>query len=306
MDETLALHPLHALLPLDRPFTRTMARSVGVERAALERMLRDGTVVRLVRGVYAASSAPATPEVRAAAVALAIGRESIAVDRTAAWVHGVDVTGLPLGEARPLEVLSPGRRPRGALGSGRQLSGHDVVRIEGLRLTTPLRTALDLGRLLPPDARDRGDGPAARRRGLHPRPAAGGDPTAGGPPWGRTAPCPGGPGRRTLRGTGRVVAAAALARGEAADRDPGLQVCVLGRLVRLSLGVERRQFGAVLAGQVSADDLVALQGAGWWVVVLSEERLLRTDPELWMRHLEREFHQHLLAQMESDASPFSA
>ena len=77
---------------------------------------------------------------------------------------------------------------------------------------------------------------------------------------------------------------------------PGMPVCAAGRLVRLSLGVERRQFGAVLADQVSADDLVALEGAGWRVVVLSAERVLRTPAEVWMRHLEREFHQQLLAQ----------
>ncbi len=75
-----------------------------------------------------------------------------------------------------------------------------------------------------------------------------------------------------------------------------MPVCAAGRLVRLSLGVERRQFGAVLADQVSAADLVALEGAGWRVVVLSAERVLRTPAEAWMRHLEREFHQQLLAQ----------
>ena len=77
MDETLPLHPLHALLPLDLPFTRVMAKAVGVERPALERMLREGSVVRLVRGVYAASTAPDTLGLRAAAVALVVGRESI-------------------------------------------------------------------------------------------------------------------------------------------------------------------------------------------------------------------------------------
>jgi hypothetical protein len=77
---------------------------------------------------------------------------------------------------------------------------------------------------------------------------------------------------------------------------PGILVCAGGRLVRLSLGVERRQFGAVLAGDVSAEDLVVLQGAGWRVVVLSKERVLHADPDLWMHHLECEFHQQLLAQ----------
>ncbi len=109
MDETLPLNPLQALLPLDRPFTRAMARAAGVERTSLERMLREGTVRRLVRGVYAAATAPDTISLRAGAVALAVGREAIAVDRTAAWVHGVDVTVLPAEEPRPLEVLSPGR-----------------------------------------------------------------------------------------------------------------------------------------------------------------------------------------------------
>jgi hypothetical protein len=77
---------------------------------------------------------------------------------------------------------------------------------------------------------------------------------------------------------------------------PGQLVAAGGRLVRLGLGVERRQYGAVLAGSVCAADLVALQGAGWRVVVLSEDRVLESDPAIWMRHLEREFHQHLLAQ----------
>ena len=72
------------------------------------------------------------------------------------------------------------------------------------------------------------------------------------------------------------------------------------RLVRLSLGIERRQFGAVLAHQVSATDLLALEGAGWSVVVLAEQRLLSTDPSIWVRHLEREFHQHLLAQTKAE------
>ena len=66
--------------------------------------------------------------------------------------------------------------------------------------------------------------------------------------------------------------------------------------MRLAWGCDRRQFGAVLVGQVTADDLVALEGAGWWVVVLAEERVLARRPELWTSHLEREFHQQLLAQ----------
>lgn len=306
MDEPLPLHPVHARLPLDLPFTRTMAAHVGVERAALERMVRVGTVVRLLRGVYAVATAPDTRALRAQAVALVLGRESIAVDRTAAWVHGVEVTCPPPDGARALDMLAPGRSRRGVPRSDRQLAGRDVCRIGALRLTTPLRTALDLGRLLPPDlAIGAMDGLLAHGSFTHaellseiPRLAA-------------------------HRGIGQLRALAvqvdARSSGPAESSlrlrwheaslptaTPGLQVCAMGRLVRLSLGVDRVQFGAVLAGQSAAEDLVALQGAGWWVVVLSEERLRSSDPEVWMRHLEREFHQHLLAQLEVESVPFPA
>jgi putative AbiEi antitoxin of type IV toxin-antitoxin system len=301
MDETLPLSTLESRLPLDRPFTRAMARASGVERPALERMLREGTVRRLVRGAYVAAAAPDTTELRATAVALVVRREAIAVDRTAAWVHGVDVTPAAAGELhavdrRPLEVISPGRSARGGLGAGRQLGGHDIEHVAGLRLTTPLRTALDLGRLLPPGlALGAMDGLLSARRFTHVQLLAEVPRMAG------------------HRGVGqlRVLVAQVDARSSGLAEStlrlhwhraqlptavPGMQVCAAGRLVRLALGVERRQFGAVLADRVSSADLVALEGAGWRIVVLSGERVLNMPAEAWMRHLEREFHQQLLAQ----------
>jgi hypothetical protein len=306
MDETLPLNPLHALLPPDLPFTPAMARSVGVERAALDRLLREGSVRRLLRGVYAAAGTPDSGALRAAAVGLVTGRESVAVDRTAAWVHGVDMTRLAPAEPRPLEVLTPGGRSRGALGSGRQLAGHDVQRLGTLRLTTPLRTALDLGRLLPPDL----------ALGAMDRLLAGGDFTHA-ELLAEIARLAAHRGVGQLRTLAVQVDARSLNLAESSLRlrwhqsrlptaVPGLPVCASGRLVRLSLGVERRQFGAVLAAQVTAADLVALEGAGWRIVVLDEERLLGTDPAVWTHHLEREFHQHLLVQVEADAAPFPA
>ena len=73
-------------------------------------------------------------------------------DRTAAWLHGVDI--LPrsaVHEPPPLCVFgSTGsrlRRPEVASGI-RTLPTDDVMVVHGVRVTTPLRTALDLGRLL--------------------------------------------------------------------------------------------------------------------------------------------------------------
>ncbi len=297
----LPMDPVRPLLSRDRPFTRAMARAVGVDRASLERMQRVGDVVRLLRGVYVARTAPDTPTLRAAAVALAVSREATAVDRTAAWIHGVDVTGLLPGAPRPLEVIAAGRSSHRGPGSSRQLAGQDLERIEGLRLTTPLRTALDLGRLLPPD----------RALGAMDRLLAGGSFTHAQ----LLAEIPRMAGHR---GVGQLRLLAAQVDARAADLAesalrlrwhearlpsaiPALPVPVAGRLVRLGLGVARRQFGAVLAGRVPGADLLALDGAGWRIVVLTEEQVLRGEPSVWVHHLEREFHQHLLAQLESEA-----
>ena len=163
-------------------------------------------------------------------------------------------------------------------------------------MTTPLRTALDLGRLLPPGtALGAMDGLLVAGRLTHVQLLAEVPRMAG------------------HRGVGqlRVLAAQVDPRASGMAESvlrlhwhrarlptavPGMRVVAAGRLVRLSLGVERRQFGAVLADRVSAADLVALEGAGWRVVVLSAQRVLRSPAEAWTRHLEREFHQQLLAQ----------
>ena len=70
-------------------------------------------------------------------------------DRTAAWIHGIDVLGLAEHEILPpIEtcVLPTGwaTRTAGTRGRSRDLRRSDVQRVDGLLVTTPLRTALDL------------------------------------------------------------------------------------------------------------------------------------------------------------------
>ncbi len=297
MDVTLPLAPLRSLLPADRPFTRMMALRAGVERPALDRMLREGTIRRLLRGVYADAAAPDSVLFRAVALSLVAGRRSVAVDRSAAWVHGIDVARLGPGDLRGVDLLVPGRGAAHSFGGGRQLCGRDVECLDGLRLTTPLRTALDLGRLLPPGlALGAVDGLLATGSFTHVE---------------LLAELPRMAGHRGV-GQLRTLAVQADARAQGLAESvlrlhwhgarlpsavPGMPVGAGGRLVRLALGVERCQFGAVLAGTVTAADLVALQGAGWQVLVLAPDRVLDADPEVFMRHLECEFHQHLLAQI---------
>lgn len=295
MDPTLSLHPLSSVLPLDEPFTPVMARAAGLDRRALERLVREEHVRRLLRGVYAARTAADTPELRAAAVRLALQGHGVAVDRTAAWVHGV-----PVPTPVPLDVIAPAGSRRTSLGGRRHLLPDDVVGLCGARLTTPLRTALDLGRLLAPDhalgVMDhllRG-GSFTHAQLLAQLPRLGGHRGAG-----------------QLRALAAQVDARSCGMAESSLRlhwhaaalptaTPGLQVATGSRLVRLTLGVPRCQFGAVLAHQVIAADLLALESTGWRVVVLPEERVLSIEPQVWVRHLVREFHQHLLAQSEAE------
>ncbi len=299
MDDTLPLRPLDTPALLHGPFTPAMARDAGVGRTSLERMLRAGTVRRVLRGVYAASTLADSREQRARALGLVVGRSVVVVDRSAAWVHGLDpATEAGQGEALPpVETLDTGRVASNRFRSGRHLAARDVEVIDALTVTTPLRTALDLGRLLPPPAA------LAALDGL----LAGGTFTH----TELIAELPRMVGHRGAARL-RVLAAQADDRARGAAESvlrlrwhdarlpsavPGLMVAAGPRVVRLGLGVERCQFGAVLHERVVADELVALEGAGWRVLVLSGQRVLHAEPEVLMRHLEREFHQHLLGQI---------
>ncbi|MCW2817747.1 MAG: hypothetical protein JWR42_534 [Marmoricola sp.] len=283
-------------LPLDRPFTRAGAAAAGVDRVALERLLRSGSVRRLLRGVYVSCHAPDDTAVRVAAVRLALPRAGVVVDRTAGWVHGVEARLLSADAAGAVPVDQAPRRR-----SGRHLLGRDVTGLDGLLVTTPLRTALDLGLRLPP----------GRALAAMDTLVRGGEVT-------HTALLAELPRFTGTAGVGqlRVLVAQVDDRARSAAESvlrlhwhtarlptavPGLCVDAGPRRVRLALGVERRQFGAVVTGQlasgeVTREDLRALDRSGWRVVVLDDPGLLGTDPELWVHHLEREFHQQLLAQ----------
>jgi hypothetical protein len=283
---------MHAILPLDdpgptpRPFTRAQALARGTTRPQLERLLEDGSVRRVLRGVYVAASAPDTRDIRAEAVGLVAPDGCFVVDRTAAWIHGVDVGPGPV----PLETLGGG--------AGRRLTGRDVVPVQGLRVTTPLRTALDLGRVLPMGEALAVMDALMRLGGFGHRELLAELPRFTG-----------------LRGVAqlRVLSAQADPRSLNAAESvlrlrwhearvptptPGLVVAARHRVVRLALALEGRRFGAVIAGSVPADDLVALEGAGWRVLSLSGPRILACDPMVLTRHLEREFHQYLVAEVE--------
>jgi transcriptional regulator with AbiEi antitoxin domain of type IV toxin-antitoxin system len=112
----------------------------------------QGLVRRVGQGVYAVAQAPNTIEFRAAALSLVVSPEAVITDRSAAWLHGIDLLPRSRQSLMPaIQVhLPPGNRSRRpAVTSGeRMLAKRDITTVHGLRVTTPLRTACDLGRSL--------------------------------------------------------------------------------------------------------------------------------------------------------------
>ncbi len=142
-------------LPVDRPFTVQTAELAGVSRQRLRTLERWSLVRRLVRGVYAAAQVPDSVTLRARAIALVVPTHAVATDWTACWVHtGIDRAGAHLREPE-LTVFRPvghDRLRNGLCDSGeRTFARGDVWFVDGLAITSPLRTAWDLGRLAPRD-----------------------------------------------------------------------------------------------------------------------------------------------------------
>lgn len=132
------------------PFTWAQARSAGMSRERLTDLLAEGKVRRVVHGVYQPASLEDTIESRCAALALVMRPFGVVCDRTASWLHGVDTF-----DYRELDILPPldafvlrdhSRTRRSSCRGGRRdLSPRDICFAGSVPVTTPLRTALDLG-----------------------------------------------------------------------------------------------------------------------------------------------------------------
>lgn len=140
------------LLPQE-PMTRKRLIELGLSEGAIVSMLRRRVLRRVFHGVYAPCSLEDTLQVRAEAAALVLGPDQVVCDRAAAYLHGVDAYGVSESHSRRLETCvrlgGTPTRHRGVDGRQRDLANRDVMRIGRLCLTTPLRTALDLGCALP-------------------------------------------------------------------------------------------------------------------------------------------------------------
>ena len=132
------------------PFTFAAALAAGLSRHTLAALVRDRVVRRVLVGVYVSSAVVDSVELRVAAVRLVTAPHVVICDRTAAWLHGVDAFRYTeLEVLPPIETCVPPDRTRlrrgECRGGRRDLEPGDVTELYGLRVTTPLRTAVDLG-----------------------------------------------------------------------------------------------------------------------------------------------------------------
>lgn len=136
------------------PFTWPDARRLGILRARFDELIANRVIRKVLQNVYVRSEVPDTTEVRARAAVLVLSPFAVACDRTAAWIMGVDTFDyreldiLPALETFVLRGQARTRRPE-CRGGERDLLDRDVCLISGVPVTTPLRTALDLGCKLP-------------------------------------------------------------------------------------------------------------------------------------------------------------
>lgn len=132
------------------PFTAADAAALGISPRRLQLDTRNGLLIRWARGVYARADLPDSVELRAHVVALGTSDHHVIRDRTAAWLLGVDMHVmsehdlLPPVESCAVRGRNPTRRPE-ADGRTRDLAPGDVIELHGLRVTAPIRTAMDLG-----------------------------------------------------------------------------------------------------------------------------------------------------------------
>lgn len=133
----------------DGPFTLRELDALGITRAQLRRLLDENVVRRALRSVYVRTDLEDTPELRLECARLVLPPHAVVCDRSAAWLHGVDCFSLSeLDAGVTLEVVSVAGHQAleraEVYGGKRALLPEDICEIDGVLVTTPLRTACDL------------------------------------------------------------------------------------------------------------------------------------------------------------------
>jgi predicted transcriptional regulator of viral defense system len=155
MDDIVAQGPNHACLfevasTQHGYFTVGQARACGFGTDLLTHHARAGRFLRVYRGVYRLRDYPSSPHEQMVAAWLALGREATVVSHESALaLHDLsdiipDAVHLTVPRERRYLPPLPGVRLHT---STRPPAGGDVVEREGIRVTAPARTILDVAEI---------------------------------------------------------------------------------------------------------------------------------------------------------------
>jgi hypothetical protein len=139
------------------PFTARMARREGLVAHQLRQLVHQGLVRHLIQNVYVASCRRDSTLLRCEALALVVPEDCVVVDRHAGWLLEAEMVLAPNEHInlQPISMFRPsghGRLRNDLARSGeRNLLATDIIEVNGLSVTTPIRTAWDLGRVRSPD-----------------------------------------------------------------------------------------------------------------------------------------------------------
>lgn len=136
--------------------------ALGLDRSAIARRVRRGWLHRIHRGVYAVGHTSLSPTGRWHAAVLACGDGAVLSHRSAAAAW--DLRPVPGGPV-DVAVAPGGRRRRDGLRLHRVvLEDHETTVLDGLPVTTPERTLLDVAAALRPELLERAVEQAEWRR----------------------------------------------------------------------------------------------------------------------------------------------
>jgi hypothetical protein len=129
-------------------FSVRQAKDAGYGEDEIRRQVRRGRWQQVERTVLQVAGREARSGDRYVRDVLCAGPRAVSAFASAAVVHGWDLDVLP---PTPAVILPPGTRGRGQIVSQRSILADDEIVVMGvLRVTTPLRTAVDLASVLPP------------------------------------------------------------------------------------------------------------------------------------------------------------
>lgn len=121
--------------------TRVQLAGEGLRRGGIEARVEAGRLFRVYQGVYAVGHLPSNPLDRARGALLAAGPRAALRERSAAAYWGLYAKW-----QKPLELISPLKRRIPGLDIHRcgTLLRRDIRTIDGIRVTSPARTLLDI------------------------------------------------------------------------------------------------------------------------------------------------------------------